>query len=211
MVEKNETMTKKRLNLQQLIREGKPIWVLNKSGEYSRKRGRKAKSGIIVMQIGTADNRDKVVVPPGPDPVCITDQVDSESLKTCRDLLKLWNAQVIELLDPEYAEDYYSRNEARRTLMENKVEKAKFNVKEELLGSDKPDPVKETTVEVDPLLIGLMLKLKHEKITVSEVLERLNENFGNFSSDDIEYLARTSSVPEIKDWAMSQLEISDRK
>jgi hypothetical protein len=204
---KVETVAKKRLNLQQMIREGKPIWVMNKSGEYCKRTGKRHKAGIVIIQIGSGDTVDKVVVPPGPDPVCITDQVDSESLKSCRDLLRLCNNGVLDPLDPEFAEDYYTRNEARRALMEKKVHKAKFSV-QELLGTETPQEVKESSVEIDPVIMGLLLKLKHDKMTVSEVIEKLNENFGNFSESDMEYLTRAASQDEIKKWAASQLDIS---
>jgi len=194
------TPAKKRINLQQLIREGKPVWVLNQSGKYIKSLGKKGRAGVVVFQIGTGDTVDKVVIPPGPDPVCISDQIDAKSLETCRDLMKLTSQGVLEVLDPAKAEEYYARNEERRELAEAKIQKQRDNAQDAAPKSAVAAPG-EPNQMVDPLVRNLLLKRSGDKISVADAIETLNENSDGLTGSDTEYILSVSTDKDIRDWA----------
>ncbi len=99
-------VTKKRVTLQRLLANQQEIWVRNKVASLGKG------SGVLIISI-SPDSPDSVVVPPGRDPVCLTDQIDPESLRGCRDLFKLVTKGAFELLDPEDAENYFQRPDWR--------------------------------------------------------------------------------------------------
>lgn len=205
-MEQKKPMTseaKQRVNLRALIDTNKPIWVRNKTGHGYGKR-----AGNVVFQVGGGDNVDKVVIPPGLDPICITDQVDPESIRNCRDLFKLTSKGVLEVLDPVKADEYYSKHESRKALVEQKIENQKNFVYENSpmkKDDSKPDeePVKKEAVS--GMAIDICLKLKHKVLTAEQAIERLEENHGVFTIDDLSHISNYGVHKEIKAWAKKAL------
>ena len=213
MVDSQKPTATKRYRLRELITKGLPIWVQNNTTEFARLH--KVKGGALALQVGEGTNYDRIIIPPGPDPVCLSDQIDITLLSKCRDLFKMVDSGVLKLLDPENAEDYYQHNEERREIMRKKIEDQRAGKKEEEIVAEK---VTETEVKVDPGMIDVCLLLKHkaEGMTddqkVGKALERLEENRGTYTSEDLMYLLNNGKFPKIKAWAkaeLSTLEISE--
>jgi hypothetical protein len=196
----------KRLHLRELLAQGLPIWVLNNTVEFAKQR--KVKPGTVTIQVGEGENRDKILVPPGSDPICLSDQVDVDTLKKCRDLFKAVDHGVVLLLDPDKAEEYYARNETRRGIVAQKIANEKLEKKEDALV---PDKFEATLVEVDPNVIDICLGLKHKAENrtdaerVSMAMERLNERAGTYSEEDLNYLLNNGKFAPVKTWAKSEL------
>lgn len=190
---------KSRVTLQKLIQEGKEIWVKNLTGTVDHL----PDAGPVVFQIGP-DSPDSVVIPPGKDPVCITDQVDPESLKSCRDLFKLIYRHALELLDPEQAEEYYMHNVERKRKLEEKIRKYVTRAREDAK-EDSPNVRESATATLNPKIAPLCLKAKHKSIEEEDMLEALMEQSGGFSEADYAYLASNGVFVSVKEWAKEAL------
>jgi hypothetical protein len=184
----------KRLTLQNLIAEQEEIWVINRSAEVT---GREA--GNIVLQVGTGAATDVVVIPPGKDPVCLTDQVTPKLLADCMDLFKLVKSKGLELLDPAEANSYYEANEARRAVVESKIDKF-------VQGSPKTvmPKVKSANVQINPKIGDICLKSKHAAMSEHEALEKLMEQEAVLTIDDYSYLMANGVYNGVRRWAETQ-------
>lgn len=210
--EDNRPKINKRITLRELINKNEEIWVKNKSAEYTRKN-----SCNIAFQVGHGDMVDLVIIPPGNDPVCITDQVDPESLKSCRDLFKLVKSGALELLDPKYADEYYTKHAERKKIVEDKINaiinpgnknriptRVKFD-------KDSPDPEKvkrgvENFTQMHPKVNDICLKARHGAITQAAAMESLLEQQPVFGMMEYQYLSTNGVFDSVKRWAKENLE-----
>jgi hypothetical protein len=199
MVQVQKKPKTKRLNLRALFEDRKPIWVANTTGTENSRYGR---SGNVILQVGQGNQTDRLTIPPGGDPVCLSDQVDYDSLKSCNDLFKSLRAETLELLDPEKAEEYYSKHEGRRDAVNKKMD----DLMSEARTSDSPkEEVSSSVVSVNPRVTDICLRLKHKAITEREALERLIESEGMFGLDDYNYLFTNGRKKSIKKWAKEKM------
>jgi len=185
----------RRLTLQNLIAEGEEIWVTNRSAELTGK-----ESGNIVLQVGSGTMIDTVVIPPGKDPVCLTDQVTPKLLADCMDLFKLVRAEALGLLDPKNAEAYYDKNKSRRKIVEEKINKF-IKMKPEDVVVKKASSA---NVEISPKIGDICLKAKHAALSEHECLERLMEQEAVLKLDDYNYLMMNGVYNGVKRWAKDQ-------
>jgi hypothetical protein len=200
----------KRITLRRLIDGNEEIWVRNRSGEITQKA-----SCNVVFQVGHGDMIDMVVIPPGNDPVCITDQVDPESLKSCRDLFKLIKRGALELLDPKYADDYYKNNVDRKKVVEQKINSMlnppKVDRPKKKFDLNRPDPEalrKDAghVVHMHPRVNDICLKARHAAITETTAMEALMEQEAVLQQQDYEYLATNGVFSAVKRWAKERLQ-----
>lgn len=217
-VVKPQTTTKKRITLHQLFSNNDEIWVRN------------TKEGNVVMQIGTPPNIDKLVVPPGKDPVCLTEQAPNDVLKACLDLTKLIKSDTLSLLDPAYAESYYAKNLERKAIVEAKINKILNNVREDetprrvdglteedLRPKSKPrknpmldemtpsSKTRKRVANVHPKINEVCLKAKHGAIDERSALETLLEQEGVLQEADYQYLMNNGVFSGLKRWAKKRL------
>ena len=185
----------RRLTLQNLIAEGAEIWVMNRSGELTGK-----EAGNIVLQVGSGNMIDTVVIPPGKDPVCLTDQVTPKLLGDCMDLFKLVKSEALALLDPSNAEAYYDKNKARKNIVEQKINKFTKMQPEDVVSKK----ASSANVEINPKIGDICLKSKHAAISEHEALERLMEQESVLKLDDYNYLMMNGVYNGVKRWAKEQ-------
>lgn len=204
MTEK-KTKKPKRLTLQRLIKDGESIWVRNKTGDKDSKHP----PGLISMQVGWGDSIGRVVIPPGDDPVCITDQVDPNSLKSCRDLFECIRRGGLELLDPDKAEDYYERNEERKKIMDEKINDYLSGKQDDV---SLPGEVQRTNVgSLHPQIGDICQKARHNAAGERQTLERLIEQAKVFGEEDFRYVASNGHYKSVKRWAEEQLASVQRR
>jgi len=190
-----KTARARRLTLQNLIAEGEEIWVTNRSGELTGK-----EAGNIVLQVGSGNMIDTVVIPPGKDPVCLTDQVTPKLLADCMDLFKLVRADALVLQDPAHAEAYYEKNKSRKNVVEEKINKF-IKMKPEDVVVKKASSA---NVEINPKIGDICLKAKHAALSEHESLERLMEQESVLKLDDYNYLMMNGVYNGVKRWAKDQ-------
>ena len=199
----NKAKRMTRVSLHNMLKAGEEVWVTNMTGTKHYK-GRRKEAGPISLMIGVAGNSDAITVPPGRDPVCLTDLTDLESLKTCRDLFKSVDSGGLKVLSPDDAEQYYETHEARKEIMEAKMEKY---LKQERVASV-PEHLQEqnfdprpVTKKINPKVPDLCLKAKHKRFKESEVLEQLLEIAPSFGEEEFQYIASNGGYKAVKDWA----------
>lgn len=208
--EDNRPKIFKRITLRELISKGEEIWVRNRSAQHTKKH-----ACNVAFQVGHGDMIDLVIVPPGNDPVCLTDQVDPESLKSCRDLFKLVNSGALELLDPKDADKYYAIHAERKKVVESKIN-AILNPKRDIptrvkFDKDSPDPEKlkrgvENFSRMHPKVNDICLKARHGAITQAAAMEALLEQQSVFTAMEYQYLATNGVFDSVKRWAKENLE-----
>jgi hypothetical protein len=199
MAQQKAKQRPKTITLQYLLKEDLPVWVRNNTGD--RESGQDP--GVISIQVGTGDSIGRVVIPPGSEPVCITDQVDPVSLRACRDLFQLIRAEALELLDPANAEEYYEANEERRAAMNAKISKYMKGTKEEVT---LPKEVEDRGVSLHPKVGDICLKAKGEILSERDALERLIEQSKVLTEGDYQYIASNGHYKGVKAWAKEQLQ-----
>lgn len=195
---------KKRITLQYLIKNDLPIWVRNNSGDLEQE----IEPGDICLQVSNVHKMPPVVIPPGDDPVCITDQVDPDALKGFRDLFVAVQKGALELLDPEEADKYYEENEDRRKIVADKIDKYINNI------PDDKRWVKEVTdseVKLQPKVTELCQRAKHEAIDEREMLEKLFGLKKLLKDADYAYLCSHGKYSGVKHWAQDQLKEEQAK
>lgn len=193
------TARKRRITLQNLIADGDEIWVINRSGEKTGK-----EAGNIVLETRSGNMVDVVVIPPGEDPICLTDQVTPKLLADCMDLFKHVRSEMLELLDPKDADTYYAQNQERKVIVEEKINKFISREKE---GNPKtPQEAKSANVQIHPKVGDICLKAKHAAVSEREALEKLMEQTSVLTVDDYNYIVSNGVFDGLKNWAKERLE-----
>jgi hypothetical protein len=198
----------KRLTLRRLIDNNEEIWVRNNS-ENTNRRGVACQ---VIFQVGHGDTVDAVKIPPGSDPICITDQVDPDSLKTCRDLFKLIKTGTLELLDPVNAEEYYKNHVQRKQIVEEKINKMlkPMPVPNRPHDANRPDPKQirkdaGVSIALHPRTTDICLKARHGAVTEGAALESLREQESVLQASDFEYLMTNGVFVSVKRWAKDKI------
>jgi hypothetical protein len=197
-------MTKKRLVLRELIKNGDAIWVRNLTGTN----GISLKAGPIVMAL---HDKGKLVVPAGSDPVCLSDQVSHEDLARCNDLFHMTNNGALEVLDPAEAESFYAHNEKRRALMAKKVSEMSMRhlpIRDNIEVKINGEPVKEMATrqrkravsKVNDRVDSVVLKLEHKAISSEHAIEILDEELASLTASDFKFLTEKVSDEQVCDW-----------
>lgn len=203
MLEPSRAPRRRRLTLHNLISEGAEIWVRNLTGIKVKKQ-----AGNIVMQAGQGNMIYPIAIPPGKDPVCLTDQVTPKLLEDCMDLFQHLNNGALELLDPDEAISYYRENKKRKAVIEKKVK--------QLLTRPRGAPVEkkkaEQTVQLHPKLNAICQRAKHGAITDREALESLMEQEDALTTADFSYLLTNGVFDAVKKWAEDKVsKMSDQE
>lgn len=197
MVQKARQMPK-RLSLSYLINNDLPVWVRNNTGDPVTGE----EPMVIVLQAGSGNSAAQVVIPPGDDPVCITDQVDPGSLKSFRDLFTAVRKKALDLLSPENAEQYYIDNEERRIATAEKIDKYLSGKQEEVMI---PKEVERQTVTIQPKVGEICLRARHEASSARDTLESLIELSKILGEADYQYVMANGHYEGVKRWAKEQL------
>jgi len=186
-----------KLTLQYLINKRLPIWVRNATGDP----GITKEPGFIPLQVGAGETRGRVIIPPGDDPVCITDQMDPESLRTCRDLYAAVNAGALELLDPDKAEEYYRINRERRAISKDKINRVRRNLPDVLI----PPAVEQPESLIHPKVENICSQIASRKVPELNVMESFREIQKILKEADYAYIEKHGVYDKVKKWARDRL------
>jgi hypothetical protein len=104
-----------RLNLHALIEAKQPIWVRNVSGNVL------GEPVYIYLRINPGAGISMDPIPPGEEPICLTDKVPHKYLAENFDLFRLVDKGLLQLVAPEEAEAYYSRYPEKRQVVAQKI------------------------------------------------------------------------------------------
>jgi len=192
-------MRKPRITLQRLLTENEEIWVKNRTAE---KTGRE--SGTVVLQVGEGSMIDAVYIPPGTDPICLTDQVTPKLLSNCLDLFKAVKSGALELLDPDDAEHYYLENKEREAIVQGKINRLLHDLPDQDAAPRKAIISTESD-KLHPKLGNICLKAKHSAISERQALELVLEQAAVLTAADYNYLIANGVYAGLKQWARDQL------
>jgi hypothetical protein len=213
----------KRITLQYLLKHDLPIWVIN--------RGSKGESGQIVLQLGNRDNWKGITIPPGSDPVCVSNLAPTEMLRMCFGLNRAIDSGALELLDPDKAEEYYTLNEDRKQVMQEKLAKYMYKQQENVpepkqirFGDDSSDSSNFRNFREDGLpadltktrakfvqsgpkaKIGdLCQRASFDAIDEKLMLESLLEISSSLTPVDLDYVEKNGKFDSVRRWAHDQL------
>lgn len=187
----------KRLTLQTLFANGDEVWVKNR---YHAKTGKEPAN--IVMEVRNGNMVEAVIVPPGNDPVCLTEQAVPKLLSECMDLYKLVRSGILEVLDPGMADEYYKDHVNRKEAVEDKINNI-LSHKENELVPKRPKLTKAQLghTEVNPKVGDICLKARHAALTERQAMERLLEQEEVLTVNDLHYLQENGVFNKIQDWA----------
>ena len=191
-----------RITLQFLLKHNLPVWVRNATGD----KGVSKDPGIISIQVGSGTNRGRVIIPPGNDPVCITDQVDPESLRSCRDLFAL-SRRGLEILDPNQAEEYYRNNEERRVVVEEGISNNLSNKKLDSL----PEKYRKEQEKraIHPKIEDMCVKSNHKIVHDQKFMETMHGIEKVLGVEDYKHVIMNCSSKVLQEWAQDRLEKID--
>lgn len=220
-----ESVTKpKRVTLQYLLKHDLPIWVIN--------HGSKGESGQVVLQLGNKDNWKGITLPPGNDPICVSDLAPTEMLRSCFDLNRAIDSGSLELLDPDKAEEYYTHNEDRRRIMQEKLTKYMYkqhdNVPEpkqirygddDVLSDRGSRRFREDGMPVEasqtrqkftqsgpkPKVGDLCQRASFEAIDERQMFEALLEISSSLTPVDLDYIEKNGKFDSVRRWAKDLL------
>lgn len=225
----NVATQKKPVRLFDLLQNHKPIWVRNNTHKVSKKRV----SGT--MRISLGKDIPPLVVLSGNDPICLSDQAPYDLLRSSPDLITMVNKGLLELLDPTDAEEYYSQNEERRILVQQKL--AEYQNKLQIDDHDsarisyeskpsikdkKVEFVKDAknqfsdiipatkidtsaTVQIHSRVTHCYHQLKASNMHPQVALENLLEVEGALSSNDFNFVLNNFSDEPIRNWAKKNM------
>jgi hypothetical protein len=103
-------------SLMELFKEKAPIWVRNNSAKML------GEPVYVFLRLGDEHRSVKVdPIPPGDEPVCLTDKVPHKFLEECSDLFRLVDKGILEVVSPDEAEAYYRENPGKREVVRQKI------------------------------------------------------------------------------------------
>jgi len=191
-----EKQTSSRLTLQNLLKSRTEIWVKNNSAEASQGY-RYNKPGPVTMQIGEGEGRRALIVPVGPDPVCLTDKAPHRLLQNCTDLFLLTDNGFLTLMDPKHARDYYRKNKERQRVVQDKISRIERNIADSPKGKQEDDARKP---QVDGTVLNLALQINGETIAVKEAVEKVEIIRHTAKYEDLTYLYNNVKDPSFKEY-----------
>ena len=213
----------KKITLQYLFKYDLPIWVVN--------RGSKGEAGVLVLQLGDKNNWKGIPIPPGSDPVCVSDMAPMETLRGCYDLHRAIDSEALELLDPDKAEEYYEQRTDRKQVVQDKIKKYLYKSKENV---PDPTPIKFGDDDMDgghfkkfredglpegtkqrrekfvqagpkPKIGDLCQKAQFDAISERDMFEQLLELSSSLTPVDLDHIEKNGKFDSVKRWASDQL------
>jgi len=186
------------LKLDKLLDDGKPIYVLNNSNPR----------GVLVISLvhPTTGNVTPIKIPVTWVPICVTDHVPPEQLRSSLDFRGYLRKGIIKLVDPDKAEKILSSKEAKDELERiNKSEFADgFDVSVRAMGSDK-----DAATEVNPKVMDIVLRLESQDISANDALNQLKSIYTTLTKQDLAYIAQNATTESIAQWAEKMLTKSE--
>jgi len=188
-------MSKPSPSLNELIKEGKSIWVQNTTNPL----------GIVSLSL---DKEIGCTIPKSKEPVDLTLLASLETINKSTSLRKLLLGKALRLLTPEDAARA-SKDLKDQVASALKVEpKEKEATSKSLMGNaSEPDEVEEESkdAELNVQVLQLVENLRNKKIKIAEALKALANLEETLSEEDFSYISSNCSSPSIKKWCLERL------
>lgn len=201
-------------NLDRLVRENKPVYVINTSVLPS------GDKGVIVVNFFDGTRREFFKMPPTFIPMAITDSIPSDALVRSKDFKQSLLKGMLTLVEPNSAEAFLATPEAQDeyeslVLSEHSAAAQHINVNK-LVGQRSKvahysggsgGPIQDISAvdTVSNKVRGLVESLVAETLTGKEVLVQLRRHQSALQSVDFSYVMANAADGELKKWAKAGL------
>lgn len=208
-------MAPKQVSLNQLVKDGKPVYVKNNSKP----------KGLIVLNFTEDTGRNiGFQIPPTFIPLCLSDVIPADSILRSTSLRESLYKKVVILIDPEDAERELMSAEAQEELnalsvsvysdahtgtaireqMERSIKESQDMVNPVGGQLSSAQPVQGDDI-IDPKVKAVLLRLDSKEISSKEALSSLRRMKDDMSMDDLSYVVSQIQEGAIKKFAMEAL------
>lgn len=201
-------------HLERLIRENKPIYVINTSALPS------GDKGMVIVNFFDGTRREFFKMPPTFIPMAITDSIPPQKLLESKDFRQCLLKGMLTLIEPTSAEDFLSTTEAQEeyeslVLSEHSAKAQNLDINRMVskrtavhhTNNEGYGPLQDVSAvdTVSNKVRGLIESLIAGSLTSKEVLTQLRRHQSALNSVDFSYVIANTSDQELKKWAKSGL------
>jgi hypothetical protein len=195
--------------LDKLVREGKPVYVMNTSRTPS------GDKGVIVVNFFDGTRREYFKMPPTFIPMAISDVIPGKQLINSRDFKQCLVKGMLTLVDPDQATDYLNTKEAREeydslvlsemssrtsTHINMEAEAARRANVPGGTGMDAGPQDQPPDMSISSRVMGIVEDFVQKKKTAKAVLQELKRQQGAISVADITYVLANVPDAAIAKW-----------
>jgi len=202
-------------NLDRLVRENKPVYVINTSSLPS------GDKGMVIVNFFDGTRREFFKMPPTFIPMAITDSIPSRQLIDSKDFRQCLLKGMLTLVEPTSAEAFLTTSEAQDeyeslVLSEHSAAAQHININKMVsqrtrvahFSSESGNGPMQDVSAVDTVsnkVRGLIESMIAETLTAKEVLVQLRRHQSALQSVDFSYVVANTVDPELKKWAKAGL------
>ena len=205
-------------NLDRLVRENKPVYVINTSSLPS------GDKGMVIVNFFDGNRREFFKMPPTFIPMAITDSIPTRQLIDSKDFKQCLLKGMLTLVEPASAEAFLATPEAQDeyeslVLSEHSAAAQHINVNKMVSQRSRVShstnegggPLQDVSAvdTVSNKVRGLIESMVAETITIKEVLTQLRRHQSALQAVDFSYVIANTTDPELKKWAKSGLSKSN--
>ena len=201
-------------NLDRLVRENKPVYVINTSSLPS------GDKGMVIVNFFDGSRREFFKMPPTFIPMAITDSIPTRQLIDSKDFKQCLLKGMLTLVEPVSAEAFLATPEAQDeyeslVLSEHSAAAQHINVNKMVSQRSRVShhttegggPIQDVSAvdTVSNKVRGLIESMVAETITIKEVLTQLRRHQSALQAVDFSYVIANTTDSELKKWAKSGL------
>jgi len=206
--------------LERLIKDGKPVYVLNTSALPS------GDKGMVIVNFYDGTRREFFKMPPTFIPMAVTDSIPAQNLLNSKDFRQCLLKGMLTLIDPQSAEAYLSTPEAQDeydslVLSEISAKAQHLDINKTVSQRTKVShtnneghgPIQDISAvdTVSNKVRGLIESMLAESVTEKEVLIQLRRHQSALTSVDFSYVVANTTNAEIRKWAKLGLAKSSKE
>lgn len=177
------------INLDTLISENKPVYVINKS---------KPKGDVTITAFRPDGAPKLIIIPKTWIPICVTEQVTAKTISNSDDFRAILNKGMLQLIDPEVAIEALKEPDA--LLEKNKLSISQYGTAENVnieRFKDSIENVGDVSIKVQDIL--------NRDITMTEMLSLLRTEEDELGVEDFKYIVANTKEGKLKDWAAQKI------
>lgn len=200
-------------HLDRLVRENKPVYVINTSVLPS------GDKGMVIVNFFDGNRREFFKMPPTFIPMAITDSIPARQLTESKDFKQSLLKGMLTLVDPDSAEAFLSTNDAQEeyealVLSEHSAAAQHININKLTKRvsmahhtGEGAGPVQDISAvdTVSNKVRGLIESMVADTLTAKEVLTQLRRHQSALQAVDFSYVIANTTDPDLKKWAKSGL------
>ena len=206
--------------LERLIKEGKPVYVMNTSSLPS------GDKGMVIVNFYDGTRREFFKMPPTFIPMAVTDSIPPQNLMNSKDFRQCLIKGMLTLIDPQSAEAYLATPEAQDeydslVLSEISAKAQKVDINKTVsqrtrvahTNNQSHGPIQDISAvdTVSNKVRGLVESMLAGSITDRESLIQLRRHQSALTSVDFSYVLANTTNVEIRKWAKSGLSRSSEE